>query len=59
MLNAQQAFRQAVGRAEYNGTKAAKRKIMSQPTFSRKSKNLELFTLSEIRNLNKELHFTD
>lgn len=59
MLSTKQAFRQAVGRANYNGTKAEKRKIMSQPSFSRKSRNPELFTLAELRKLDKEVHFTE
>lgn len=59
MLNSKQAFAQACGRSGFNGSKAEKKKIMTQSTFSRKSRNPDLFTVSELQKLDKALHFSD
>lgn len=52
-------LRQAMGRANVKQVDIDRHKIMSKPTISKKLKDPNLFTLSEISKINKLVHFTD
>ena len=59
MLTPLQAISQAVGRANLTGLDVQDRKIMSQPTFSKKKRNPDLFTLKELKQIDQEVDFTN
>ena len=59
MLSALQAFRQGTARANFNGKLAERKKIMTQSTYSRKSREPKKLTCEEIQKLDKDVHFTD
>ena len=58
-MNKTETIRQAVGRSGLTGSKIEKMKIMSAPSYSRKIKNPQSFTLGELIKLDKVVHVTE
>lgn len=59
MLTAKQALDQAIGRSGLMQKEICKRAKISEPTFTKKLKDVSLFKIDELRRLDKVLKFTD